>query len=95
MKDKIKGRLIFFPTNINALSSAQRRKIIFKQLQKVPAEIICLQETHIRWTELKTLEQKKIRDTVCCSGCIKKRERGGNICQRMGMPQNDIRSRRW
>lgn len=62
-----KGQLKIFSTNINNLNSVPKRRIIFKQLEKLRAEIICLQETHIKWVDLKMLEQKNPRNNVCGS----------------------------
>lgn len=37
-----------FSTNINGLNSPQKRKRTFVQMKKLQAEILCLQETHIK-----------------------------------------------
>lgn len=50
----------FFSTNINRLNSPQKRKRTFTQLKKLKADIIFLQETHIRTSDRKYLQQDKL-----------------------------------
>lgn len=43
-----KGQIKIISMNINGLNSDQKRKRTFAQLKKLQADIICLQETHMR-----------------------------------------------
>lgn len=46
--------------NMNGLNCPRKRKRIFTQLRKLNAEIICLQETHIRERDAHFLQDKKL-----------------------------------
>lgn len=46
--------------NVNGLNSAIKRKRVFHWLGKQNCNIICMQETHIKKTEIKYIINKKL-----------------------------------
>lgn len=67
------GLLKIFSTNINGLNSPSKRKKTFKRLEKLSAEIICLQETHIKLSDSHLLEQKKLGKLFIAADKLKKK----------------------
>lgn len=67
-------QLKIFSANINSLNSPQKRKRTFLQLKKLQAEIICLQETHMKEHDCKLLNCKQLGQVfVACDKEKKKR----------------------
>lgn len=70
---KKKGQLKKFSTNINGLNSPSKRKMSFKQLEKLRADIICLQETHIKQADSHRIEQRKLGKLFVAADKLKKK----------------------
>lgn len=49
------------------------------QLKKLNLDIICLQETHIKKSDKKWLEYKKLGNLFCASDLVKKKKKGLTI----------------
>lgn len=77
---KINLKKKFVSININGLNSAQKRGKTFNQLRKLKADIICLQETHIREKDAHLLSNKNLGIHFYIADDEKKKS--GNIYQR-------------
>lgn len=64
--------------NVNDLNAQNKRGRIFKQLEKSKADIICLQETHIKESDSNYLENKKL-GRCFHAGDINKKKRGVSV----------------
>lgn len=53
--------------NVNGLNAQNKRGRIFKQLEKLKANVLCLQETHLKECDNKYLKYKKTRKTFLSS----------------------------
>lgn len=64
----------FVLINVNGLNSAQKRGRIFEQLKKLNADVLCLQETHIKEKDVYLLINKKYVNVYMWLTKKKKRE---------------------
>lgn len=62
-----------FSANINRLNSPQKRNHIFTQLKKLKADVICLQEMHIKASDQKYLVQDNLGKLFAANEKLKKK----------------------
>ena len=66
-------KLKIISLNVNGLNSPTKRSKIFNQLLKTNADIICLQETHVKSGQEHLLNAKKLGTNFAVSAPVKKK----------------------